>query len=99
MNKSFFNSRSSLCASLFGLFFLISCASNTPEVNTSPSQETSESSETPSYYEDESPSMDYTSEETPAPKATGGTIETSGYTFTAPDNGWTIIGGEDNAPY
>ena len=31
MNKSFFNSRSSLCASLFGLFFLISCASNTPE--------------------------------------------------------------------
>ena len=99
MNKSVFNSRSSLCASLFGLFFLISCASNTPEVNTSPTQETNESSETSSYYEDESPSMDYTSEETPAPKATGGTIETSGYTFTAPDNGWTIIGGEDNAPY
>ena len=83
----------------FGLFFLISCASNTPEVNTNPSQNVSESTETPSYYEDESSDIDYTSEETPAPKATGGTIETSGYTFTAPDNGWTIIGGEDNAPY
>lgn len=99
MNKSFFNSRSSLCASLFGLFFLISCASNTPEVNTNPSQNVSESTETPSYYEDEASDIDYTSETTVVPKATGGTIETDGYTFTAPDNGWTVIGGEDNAPY
>ena len=89
-------SRSCLCASLFGLFFLVSCAGNTPDVNTEPSQEVSES--TDAYYDDES-SADYVTEEAPATVATGGTIETSGYTFTAPDNGWTIIGGEDNAPY
>ena len=81
----------------FGLFFLFSCAgSNTPEVNPTPTQEVSESPE--AYYEDDS-AADYVTEEAPATVATGGTIETSGYTFTAPDNGWTIIGGEDNAPY
>ena len=82
----------------FGLFFLFSCAGSTPEVNTSPAAEVSGTTEETSY-EEESTEIDYTSEETVAPKATGGTIETSGYTFTAPDNGWTIIGGEDNAPY
>ena len=83
----------------FGLFFLFSCAgNNTPEVNPSPATDVSATTEETSYEED-TPEVDYTSEETVAPKATGGTIETSGYTFTAPDNGWTIIGGEDNAPY
>ena len=95
-----FVKKENVCARLtaaFGLFFLISCAgSNTPEVNPTPSQEVSESPE--AYYEDDS-AADYVTEEAPATVATGGTIETSGYTFTAPDNGWTIIGGEDNAPY
>ena len=76
---------------------MLSCAGNTPDVNTSPA--TDVSSNIDDSYDDESSNVDYTSEETVAPKATGGTIETSGYTFTAPDNGWTIIGGEDNAPY
>ena len=58
----------------FGLFFLFSCAGNTPDVNTSPATEVSSTAEEPSY-EEESPEMDYTSEETVAPKATGGTIE------------------------
>ncbi|SHM54072.1 transglutaminase domain-containing protein [Fibrobacter sp. UWB7] len=82
----------------FGLFFLFSCAGNTPDVNTSPATEVSGSAEDNSY-DEESSKVDYVTEEAPATVATGGTIETSGYTFTAPDNGWTIIGGEDNAPY
>ena len=100
MRNSFVNKKNSLArlTVAFGLFFLFSCAGNTPDVNTSPS--TNVSSDTADSYDgDESSEIDYTAEETVAPKATGGTIETSGYTFTAPDNGWTIIGGEDNAPY
>ena len=94
-----FVKKENLCARLtaaFGLFFLISCAgNNTPEVNPTPTQEVSETTEA---YDDDSAS-DYVTEEAPTTIATGGTIETSGCTFTAPDNGWTIIGGEDNAPY
>ena len=99
MRYSFVNKKNSLArlTVAFGLFFLFSCAGSTPDVTTSPTTETSSIAD--ESYEDESSEVDYTSEETVAPKATGGTIETSGYTFTAPHNGWTIVGGEDNAPY
>ena len=47
---------------VFGLFFLISCAgSNTPEVNPTPTQEVSETTEA---YDDDSAS-DYVTEEAP----------------------------------
>ena len=100
MRYSFVNKKNSLArlTVAFGLFFLFSCAGNTPDVTTSPTTNVASNTED-SYDGDESSEIDYTAEETVAPKATGGTIETSGYTFTAPDNGWTIIGGEDNAPY
>ena len=65
----------------FGLFFLFSCAgNNTPEVNPTPSQEVSESTE--AYYDDDS-AADYVTEEAPTTVATGGTIETSIYVYRA----------------
>ena len=84
MRYSFVNKKNSLARMTvaFGLFFLFSCAGNTPDVNTSPTSNVSSNTED-SYYEEESTEIDYTAEETVAPKATGGTIEASGFTFTA----------------
>lgn len=92
--------------SLFGLLFLASCAGNgTPLTESAPAVENSAVSsvtqeESSDVEASEETPYDYSmDEDVPAPVATGKDIETSSYFFKVPDDGWNIIGGEENAPY
>ena len=91
----------SLCAPLFGLFFLVSCAGNgQPLTDAAPQQGPSESSAAQSYY-------DYSDQGASAGSGTNvsaarnpdGTIGNAGFSFKFPGGDWTVIGGEDGAPY
>ncbi len=95
-------------APLLGLFFMISCAGNGQPLTES-TPETDNSSNGPESYYD-----DYDSSPAPkaarpsrgdddgiAQKTSmkGGKIDAQGYWFKIPDGGWSVIGGEDGAPY
>lgn len=87
---------------VFGLFFLASCAGNgQPLTEAGPAGGSSgdESGENAAanYYDDyadveESPSAS-------RPQSEGGSVGTKGYAFQFPGGDWTMIGGEDGAPF
>lgn len=91
---------------IFGLFFLVSCAGNGQPLTDSPAETASDESE--GYYEDyESGSDDGSASATSGKIQTGSKsesikgakIDARGYSFSIPSGGWSVIGGEDGAPY
>ena len=91
----------SLCAPLFGLFFLVSCAGNgQPLTDADPQQGPSESSTAQNYYDysDQGASTG-SGAKASAVRNPDGTIGNAGFSFKFPGGDWTVIGGEDGAPY
>ena len=89
--------------SLFGFSVLVSCAGN-PAPTTEPDAQQS-SSNTSSYYSDDY-TADFDGSSLPASgnnsagiSLKNGIIDAPGYRFEPPAGNWSIIGGEDGAPY
>lgn len=105
---SSFSSKFAHFTALFGLIVITSCAGNgSPATNPEPEEESSSEN---GYYGDEY-SADFTN---PAATGNGGSgtsasgsqssfkggvIDAKGYTFKLTDANWSVIGGEDGAPY
>ena len=91
------------CTSLFGFSVLVSCAGN-PAPTTEPDAQQS-SSNASSYYSDDY-TADFDGSSLPANgnnsagiSLKNGVIDAPGYRFEPPAGNWSIIGGEDGAPY
>jgi len=91
------------CTSLFGFSVLVSCAGN-PAPTTEPDAQQS-SSNASSYYSDDY-TADFDGSSLPASgnnsagiSLKNGVIDAPGYRFEPPAGNWSIIGGEDGAPY
>ncbi len=91
------------CTSLFGFSVLVSCAGN-PAPTTEPNAQQS-SSNASSYYSDDY-TADFDGSSLPASgnssagiSLKNGVIDAPGYRFEPPAGNWSIIGGEDGAPY
>ena len=91
-----------LGASLFTLFFIMSCAGNGEPLTNPESKSDSPATAAQDYYSyDESPTTTATnvnqgSERRPASATT---LNSKGYSFKNPGGDWAMIGGEDGAPY
>ena len=91
------------CTSLFGFSVLVSCAGN-PAPTTEPEAQQG-SSNASSYYSDDY-TADFDGSSLPASgnssagiSLKNGVIDAPGYRFEPPAGNWSIIGGEDGAPY
>ena len=89
-----------LSAGLFTLFFIASCAGNgDPLTNPEPktSEDDSPATAAQNYYDySETPTTGAKANKQSMPE---GTIGNSGFSFKFPGGDWTMIGGEDGAPY
>jgi len=90
-----------LCAPMFALFFVVSCAGNgQPLTEADPQQDPSEGSAAQNYYDyNDYNSTSTTASASKAERRPDGTISSSGFSFKFPGGDWTVIGGEDGAPY
>ena len=87
-----------LSAGLFTLFFIASCAGNgEPLTNPEPKSDDSPATAAQNYYDySEAPATSAKASKQSMPE---GTIGNSGFSFKFPGGDWTMIGGEDGAPY
>ena len=83
---------------MFALFFAVSCAGNgDPIIEPTTKADPSEGSAAQSYYDYNSTST--TASASKAERRPDGTIGSAGFNFKFPGGDWTVIGGEDGAPY
>ena len=99
--SKYFRYMPGLCAPMFALFFVVSCAGNgQPLTEANPQQDPSEGSAAQNYYDyNDYNSTSTTASASKAERRPDGTISSSGFSFKFPGGDWTVIGGEDGAPY
>ena len=99
--SKYFRYMPGLCAPMFALFFVVSCAGNgQPLTEADPQQDPSEGSAAQNYYDyNDYNSTSTTASASKAERRPDGTISSSGFSFKFPGGDWTVIGGEDGAPY
>ena len=86
-----------LSAGMFMLFFIASCAGNgEPLTNPEPKSD-SPATAAQNYYDYDEPAVSTASARTE--RLPEGTIGNAGFSFKFPGGDWTMIGGEDGAPY
>ena len=91
------------CTSLFGFSVLVSCAGN-PAPTTEPEAQQGNSNASSYYSDDYTADFDGSSLPASGNSSAGislknGVIDAPGYRFEPPAGNWSIIGGEDGAPY
>ena len=86
-----------LSAGMFMLFFIASCAGNgEPLTNPEPKSD-SPATAAQNYYDYDEPAVSTASARTE--RLPEGSIGNKGFSFSFPGGDWTMIGGEDGAPY